>query len=159
MAGDLDEGRLELAGPRQLFVGVQQLGVGRLELGDQPLPLGQQVILLGGLADDSLQLHGIPGLEDVAKDVPFVDRVNHGLDVSIAGEQHADGVGLKPAGLAEKRIALHPRHPLVGEDQLHLVCVQHGDRLTAGPGGEHPVRTMKLVPQALQDVHFIIDDQ
>ena len=69
VAGDLDERALELAGLGQLLVGPGQLPVGRLELGDQPLPLGEQLVLLGRLAEDALQLGGIPGLEDVAEDV------------------------------------------------------------------------------------------
>ena len=136
-----------------------ELGVGRLQLGDQPFPLGQQVVLLGGLADDPFELDGVPGFEDVAENMPFIDRVDHGLDVGIAGEEHADGVGLEPAGLAEEGVSLHPGHPLVGEDQLHLMVVQQRDRLTAGRGREHAVRTVKLVPQALQDVHLIVDNQ
>ncbi len=109
--------------------------------------------------NDSLELDGVPGLEDVAEDVPFVDRVDHRLDVGVAGEEHADGVGLKPPRLAEERISGHPRHPLIGEDQLDLMFIQQGDRLSARAGREHPVRTVELVPQAFQYVHLIIDDQ
>ena len=159
VAGDLDERRLELAGLGQLFVGVHELGVGLLQLGDQPFPLGQEVILLGSLADDPLELDGIPWFEDVAEDVAFIDCVDHGLNVGVACEQHADGIGLGPASLAQEGVALHPRHPLIGEDQLHLVLAQQRDRLTPRRGGEHPVRAVELVPQALQDVHFIIDNQ
>ena len=98
VAGDLDERALELAGLGELLVGPGELGVGRLELGDQPLPLGEQLVLLGRLADDPLELGGVPGLEDVAEDVPFVDGVDDGLDVGVAGEEHPDRVGLEPAG-------------------------------------------------------------
>ena len=97
---------------------------------DQPLPFGQQLILLGGLMNDSLELDGVPGFEDVTEDVPFVDRVDHCLDVGVAGEEHADGFGLKPSCLAQERISGHSRHPLIREDQLDLMFIEQGYRLS-----------------------------
>ena len=76
---------------------------------EQPLLLGDQVVLLDRLADDRGQLVGVPGLGDVAGDVPLVDRVDHGLDVGVAGEQQAGGVGVDALGLLEE--ARRPTSP------------------------------------------------
>ena len=61
VAGDLDEGALEA-------VGLDQPLVRRLQLGQEPGLLDDQVVLLDGLADDGLELVGLPGLGDVAED-------------------------------------------------------------------------------------------
>ena len=81
---------LELAGLGQLLVGLDQPGVGRLKFGDQPFAFGQQLVLLGRLADDAFELRGVPRLEDVAENVPFIDGIDHRLDVGVAGEEHPD---------------------------------------------------------------------
>ena len=159
MAGDLDERRLEPAGAGQLVIGVGEPDVGLLKLGDQLLAFREQIVLLGGLANDSFELVGVPGLENVPKDMAFVDGVDHRLDVGVAGEEHPDRVGLDLPGLAEEDVAGHPGHPLVGEDQVDLVLVQQIDRGLAGGGGEHSVRAVELVTQAFQHVHFVVDDQ
>ena len=58
-------------------------------------------MLLDRLADDGLQLVGVPGLGDVAEDVSLVDRVDDGPDVGVGGEEQAGG--LRPDGLAWRR--------------------------------------------------------
>ncbi len=85
-----------------------ELGVGRLQLGNQPPPLCEQVVLLDALADDSLELGRIPGLEDVAENVSFVDGADDRLDIGIAGEEHPDRVGLELACLAQELVADMP---------------------------------------------------
>jgi hypothetical protein len=69
VAGDLDERVLELVRVRQLAVGPLQLLVLRLHLLEQPLAVDDQVVALAALANDRLQLLGVPGLGEVAEDV------------------------------------------------------------------------------------------
>ena len=136
-----------------------KLRVGRLELGDQALALGEQLVLVGRLADGPLQLVGIPGLEDVAEDVAFVDGVDHRLDVGIAGEEHPDGVGVEAAGVAQELVARHAGHPLIGEDEVDVLAAEDLQRLVAALGRQDAVRAMELVAQALEHVLFVVDDQ
>ena len=87
MAGDLDEGRLEVIGLPQLGVGALQLLVLDLQFGQQTFAFDEEVVLFAGLPDDAEQLVGVPGLGDVAVDVALVDGIDDGLDVGIAREQ------------------------------------------------------------------------
>ena len=132
VARHLDEGRLQLAGAGELFVGLHELAIGRLQLGHQSLPLGQKLVLLDSLADDRLELDRVPRLQDIAKDVPFIDGADDRLDVGIAGEKHANRVGLEPPCLAQELIARHAGHPLIGQDQLDVVMSRES-RWPAGP--------------------------
>ena len=50
-------------------------------------------MLLDRLADDGLQLLGVPGLGDVAEDVPLVDRVDDRADVGVGGEEQPGRLG------------------------------------------------------------------
>ncbi len=94
------------------------LRVGGLQLGDQPVLLDDQVVVLDGLADHGPQLVGIPGLGEVAEDVALVDRVDHGPDVGVGGEQQPGRLGTDDLGLPQQLDARHPRHPLVGQDRV-----------------------------------------
>ena len=141
------------------LVGLHQPGVGRLQLGDQPAALGQQLVLLDPLADDPLELDAVPGLEDVAEDVPFVDGVDDRLDVGVAGEEHPDRVGLELAGLAEQDVARHAGHALVGEDHLDVVVLEQLDGRRAVVLRQDAVGAVELVAQALEDVRLVVDDQ
>jgi hypothetical protein len=49
VAGDFDEGRLELTGAGQFAIRLDEPGIGLLELGDQPATLGQEVVLFDPL--------------------------------------------------------------------------------------------------------------
>ena len=102
---------------------------------------------------------GVPRLEDVAEDVPFVDRVDDGLDVGVAGEEHPDRVGLELAGLAEEDVARHARHALIGEDHVDVVVLEQLDRRLARGTRQDAIGAVEQVAQALQDVHFVVDDQ
>ena len=159
MASDLDERALELARLGQLLVGLRQLPVGRLQLGDQPLPFGEQLKLLGPLAEDPFELSGIPGFEDVAEDVAFVDGVDHRLDVGVPREEHSDCVGLEPSGMAQELITRHAGHALVGEDQVDLLMAEDLQPLGTTAGRQDTKRPMEQMAQALEHIHFVVHDQ
>ena len=57
------------------------------------LALHEQIVPFTSFANDTLQLVGIPGLGNVAVDVPLVDGVDYGPNVRIAGEQQPDRLG------------------------------------------------------------------
>ncbi len=113
--------------------------------------------MLDGLADGGLHLAGLPGLGEVAEHVAFVDRVHHGLDVGVAGEQEPGGVGPELLDLAEEAHARHLGHSLVRQDDRRL-DVGHGrERLGAGEVREDVVLAAELVVERFEDGCLVVD--
>ena len=78
-----------------------------------------------------MQFLWLPRLGDVAVDVALVDGVDDGLDVGVAGEQQADGVGMCFAEAFEELDAGHLRHALVGHDDVDLLLFHDACRPSA----------------------------
>ena len=75
---------------------------------------------MSGTPPTSLQLVGVPGLGEVTEDVAVIDRLDDGADVSVAGEEQPDRVGVFAANVGEKLDAGRLRHPLVRHDDVDL---------------------------------------
>ena len=90
---------------------------------------------------------------------PFVDGVDHRLDVGVAGEEHPDRVGLELPGMAQEDVAGHAGHALVGEDQVDLLTAEDLQGLDAVARRQDSVRAMEQMAQALEHVDFVVHDQ
>src|SRR5262249_43922805 len=111
------------------------------------------------LANDRLELRGVPRLKDIAKNVPFVDCSDDRLDIGISSEEHADGIGLELSSLSEELVAGHAGHPLVAQYELDLIILKDLDRVLACEGSQDPVLAVELMAQAVEHVRLVVDDQ
>ena len=98
------------------------------------------------LVDDRVELllGRVPGLEQVVVEVNDVDRVDRGARVGVGGQQYPAGVGVDVHRPLEELDAGQPGHPVVGQDDRHLVAAQlhlpQGVQgLLAGLGADDPV--------------------
>ncbi len=114
--------------------------------------------MIDRLADRGLHLLGLPGLAQVAEDVPLVDGVDHRLDVGIAGEQQPGGVGPRPLDPAEEVHPAHVGHPLIGQDHGRIQAVHGVERLDRGDEGGDLVVLAEQVVERSQDVRLVVDD-
>src|SRR5207247_1385433 len=75
-------------------------------------------------AEREPQLLALPRLGHVAVDAAFVDRLGDGVDVGVAGQDDAHGVGADRHRALEDLGAAHRRHALVGDDHRRLVRLE-----------------------------------
>ena len=122
--------------------------------------LDDHVVLLDRLADDGLQLLGLPRLGDVAIDAALVDGVDDGLDVGIGGEEKPGRLGADRLRPAEHFHARHAGHPLVGHDHVDVGGrFQDFERGRAVLAGDDPVVEPEEIVDGVQDGRFVIDDK
>ena len=122
--------------------------------------LDDQVVLLDGLADHGLELVGLPGLGDVAEDVPLVDRVDDRADVGVGREQQPGGLGADGLGLVKHLDAGHAGHPLVRQDHGDLGCgLEELERLGSALAGDDLVVDPEQVVDRAKDFGLVIDHQ
>jgi hypothetical protein len=89
-------------------------------------------VVLGGAAQEGLQLLGVPGLGDVLPHEALVEAADNHVDVRVTGDEDADRGGVDGLELAEELDAGHLRHALVAEDQMDLLVAEDLQRLGAG---------------------------
>jgi hypothetical protein len=159
MAGDADERCLEGVGLPQLGVGQLQFLVLAAQVVEQLLAFLQQIVLLAGLVQNRQQLIGIPRLGDVAINMAFVDGVDDGLDVGVAGEEQTDGVGPIAANAAQKFDAADVRHALIGHDDVDRLFAQQAQPLAGMGGAEDAVFAAQQILQALHHIRLVIDNE
>src|SRR5439155_17748282 len=137
--------RLQRGAERQPHV-VQavQLAAAALQPCVMLLELATEAVLGEEVLDREVQVLHLPWLLDVAVQAGVVDRVDGGVEPGLAGEEdlHDARPGLVHA--LEKAVALHLRHDLVANDQLHLVAggedlVDELERLLGRLGALHAV--------------------
>src|SRR5438552_5826858 len=90
------------------------------ELLHQPNVLAHQVESLDRAAEREPELLALPRLGAVAVDAALVDRLDDGVDVGVAGQDDAHGVGADRHRALEEFGAAHRRHALVGDDHRRL---------------------------------------
>ena len=119
--------------------GVQgfQLFVLRARQGLQAVAFTLQLPALGRLAHGQPQFGLVPGLVDVAVNLPFVDGRNRGLHVGIPREQNARGGGPAGSHLGQQGGAVHARHAHVAHHHVHGVLLQHGNGFRAAARLQH----------------------
>ena len=98
------------------------------------------------LVDDRVELllGRVPGLEQVVVEVNDVDGVDRRARVRVGGQQHPAGVRVNVHRPLEELDAGQPRHPVVREEDRHLVAAQlhlpqRLQGLLAGLGTDDPV--------------------
>ena len=137
-----------------------QLGVLALEFEGEPAVALLQVEALQGFADDGLELFVIPGFGDISIDPSFVDGLPGRVDVGIARQHDADGMGRDGLGVAEKLRADHLRHPLVRDDKRHFALAEQLQTSLAAFGGQQLVSLpMEEPAQGIEDAGFVIDEE
>ncbi|MNF33839.1 hypothetical protein D3C84_146650 [compost metagenome] len=112
-----------------------------------------------GLAQGEGHFLRVPGLGQVAEDTATVERRHRRIQVGIAGEQDAQGLGRDLAGLGEQLGAAHLRHALVADQDMHRLALQALQGAARIALGEHLVLAAELHGQAAQDALFIVDEQ
>ncbi|HEX6255959.1 MAG TPA: hypothetical protein VFZ70_09130 [Euzebyales bacterium] len=103
-------------------------------------PIAEQIV------DHRVQpaLGGIPWLEQVVVQADLVDRRDRHVGVGVGGQQQELRVRRMRAGPREHLDARHPRHPLISDDQCHLLAAQrqrrqHSEGLRSGLRADHAV--------------------
>jgi hypothetical protein len=71
-----------------------------------------------------LLLRRVPRLEQVVVEIDDVDRLDRGVGIGVGGEQHPAGGRVELHRRFEELDAVHLRHPVVGQDDRHLVAAQ-----------------------------------
>ncbi len=99
-----------------------------------------------------LLLRRVPRLEQVVVQVDDVDRLDRGVGVGVGGEQDPARERHQIHRLLQELDAVHLGHPVVGEQQRHLVAAQlhltdRLQRLGTGVGPHDPVRLPVLPAQ------------
>ena len=103
-----------------------------------------------------LLLRRVPRLEQIVVEIDDVDRVDRRVGVRVGGQQHAARPRIHVQGLLQELDAVHPRHPVVGQDHRHQIAaqLQLTQRLQRGLAGlraHDPVRLAVAPPQVTGD--------
>ena len=129
------------------------------ELGELSVLLPERVGV-EGLPDGAEQLEPVPRLGEDAEDLAVVDRVHRGAEVVRGGDEDADGRGLHGPGAGEEVRPGHPRHHVVGRDDLELPLLHRGERLRGIEAGGHFIAGGLEGPlQRVQDWTLVVDYQ
>jgi len=122
--------------------------------------LGDEAVVFGGgFADGFFQLFGLPRLAEKFENVPLVDGGDDGVDVGVAGEQHAHRLGMAQADLVEKFHAGEQRHALVGHDDVDFVVLEELHALSARARLEDLELAAQQVMHRIADILLVIDHQ
>jgi len=100
----------------------------------EPAVLPQEREALDRVGEDAAQLLRVPGLGDVAVDAPQVDRLDQHVDVGEGGHDDPHRVGADLSRRLQQIEAGHPRHPLIGDDDRHVLAARQRQRLLAAAG-------------------------
>jgi hypothetical protein len=126
--------RLELA------VHLEQRLVLRRQRGDELLVLVDEAVLPQQIFNREQECRLVPRLRDVVIEMRAIDRVDHGVEAGLTGEQDLRGRGEPAVHDLEELDALHARHDLIGDherDRLTLTrqLVEQCDGLVTGACG------------------------
>ena len=103
----------------------------QLELVPETCVFASELVALRRAPHDHQQLVGIPGFGNEVVDPARVDRLHQIVDVREGGEHDADRVRGDVLAPPQELDAGHPGHPVIGEDDRHLLPLQDGQRLVA----------------------------
>ena len=145
----------------QSLVEVQKLGILFFDQLIQPAVFPHQIRLAQHLPDRVKKILPAPGLGQIPVNASAVDRVDDGVRVRVARQQHPQGVGTDMAGLGEKLHARHAGHVLVGNDQGNVRgFFQKGQPFFRGAGRQ---QIISLIGQHrrhdLEDGFFVVNQQ
>src|SRR3990172_6899476 len=102
--------------PLEVPVERRQIVVLPPELLREFVVLPPEVVPLEGVGDGDPELVVVPRLGDEPVDLPLVDGGDDRAGVRVSRQDDADRLGPPFPHLAEKLHAVHPRHPVVGDD-------------------------------------------
>ncbi len=103
----------------------------------------------------------LEGLRQEAVD-PGIHRLDGACHRGVTGEHDPRDLGIHPADLDEGFEAVHPRHPVIGDDRLDLLTVVPNDvqRLLAVFRQHDPVSVLLQHPlQGAPDPLLVVDHQ
>ena len=111
---------------------------------------------LGGGAQDLQKIVRLPGLEQKAKDLAFVDGADGFFEFGKPGHQQANGLGRVCFDPFEKFNATETRHFLIGEDEVDLAACEMLLRSFGAVRREHVEFRAEKDPQRIEDGWFVI---
>ncbi|MNF88397.1 hypothetical protein D3C84_708910 [compost metagenome] len=106
----------------------------------EALALAFGMLVGQGLAQGLDQFLIVPGLAEVAIELPLVDGLGHHVHIGITGEQDAQGRWVQLADLGQQRGAIHVRHPRIGHHQVDRPLLEDFQGLGATVGQQDLVR-------------------
>ena len=122
--------------------------------------LGHELLVLQALQDRHLQFLGMAGLEQEAVHLALVDGAHRGLEVRLAGQDHADGVRPFLAHFGEELAAGHAGHAFVGDHDVDVVAREDHESLLRRVGGEDlELRAIEAANQRRSEVRLVVDQQ
>ena len=89
---------------------------------------------VSGQLDGFDQLVILPWLGDIAEYLTLVDRIDHGGQIGIPGQQNPRGVARQLLGFLKKLHAGHFRHALIGQDDVDAVASENIQRFRTTVG-------------------------
>ena len=147
--------------PRPGFLEIRVLGgeplVRAAELVDEAGVLARQMERLDRTAQRQTELLALPRLGDVAVDAARVDRPHDRVDVGVAGEHDAVGVGPDLHRPREELDTAHDRHPLVRDDDGRVVRFEELEPARAALGRQHRELVAVVELEGAEDVRLVVD--
>src|SRR5207249_4812645 len=99
----------------------------------------------------------LPRLGDVAVDAARVDRAHDRVDVGVAREHDAVGVGADLHRASEELDAAHRRHSLVGDDDGRVVRLEELEAAGPAVGGQQRELVAVVEGEGAEDVRLVVD--
>jgi len=120
---------------------------------------GDEAVLGEGGVEGLGEVVGGAGFDEEAEDAGVVDGVDGVAHVGVAGDHHADAVGLELADLAEELDAVDAGHFEVGEDDGEGAVAQGGEGEVGAFGGEDVVTVAEVALVGAEDEGFVVDGE
>lgn len=116
--------------------------------------------MLEDLLQHQRQLLVIPGFADVAVDLPVVDCLDDGGQVSVAGQQDTTGGGIQTMHLGQQRCPVHAGHACIAHYQVNGPTGHDLEGLGAAGRQHHVVGlATQQAAQAVENRLFIVHKQ
>ena len=149
--------------PFDLLAQVSVLGleamVGRFEVAGELFVSPPEFIGFEGALHIHAEFFRLPGLGDVAIDVPLVDPANQGREIGVAGEHHPHDRRVAFQDRFQEFDARHRRHDLVGDHERNVFAIENLQALDSRLRGVHAILGIESQLDGFQDPSLVIDDK